>query len=82
MYEHPAHTYSIIVAEQGRVDRANELRRIIAENPARVVPRSHPRLDRVRSWFRARRADAEALRASAETPRITGDQAAEPAHAR
>ncbi|MGO2747671.1 hypothetical protein [Microbacterium sp.] len=58
MFEHPSYTYSVIVADQQLVDRANELRLAVAEHPEQVVPRAHPFRDRVRGWFHARRADA------------------------
>lgn len=82
MYEHPSYIYSSIVVEQERVDRANELRRIIAENPSRIVPRTHPVLDRMRGWFGVRRADAGAPATSADSARVICEQTARPAHAR
>lgn len=83
MYEHPSFTYSTIVREQQRVDRANELRRVIAENPSRVVRREHPVLNRMRGWFRNKRADAAApVAAHSETAPTISDPAARAAHAR
>lgn len=82
MYEHPSYTYSSIVVEQERVDRANELRRIVAENPSRIVPRTHPVLDRMRTWLGARRADAATAAAPPDSSRIICEQPAQPAHAR
>lgn len=81
MYEHPSYTYSSIVVEQKRVDRANEMRRIIAENPARIVPRAHPVLDRMRGWFGGARADAAAADPSPDGARGICDEHARPAHA-
>jgi hypothetical protein len=81
MYEHPSYTYSSIVVEQERLDRANELRRIIAENPSRIVPRTHPFLDRMRGWFGGRRADAAAEAVSPEGVRGVRDEHSRPAHA-
>lgn len=82
MFEHPSDIYNAIVVEQDRVDRANELRRIIAENPDRVIMRRRS----VRAWardrFGSRNADAaapapafEGARATvpvSESPRATG----------
>lgn len=82
MFEYPSFTYSSIVAEQERVDRANELRRIIAENPSRVVKRERSLLVRMRDWFGTRRADAATPAASSDTPRVISEQTAQPAHAR
>lgn len=82
MYEHPSFIYSTIVVEQERVDRANELRRIIAENPSRIVPRAHPVLDRMRGWFGGRQADATTQAAPVDGPHVIREQAARPAHAR
>lgn len=82
MYEHPSFTYNSIVVEQERVDRANELRRVIAENPSRIVPRAHPVLDRIRGWFGVRRADAATAAAPSGSSRIICEQPVQPAHAR
>lgn len=97
MFEHPAITYDAIVAERQRVDRANELRRIIAENPSRVVTRERPLVSWMRKWFGARRADAAASSTPADSRRVIGETAgstsspssstrtehpAQPAHAR
>ncbi len=60
MYEHPSYIYNTVMVEQERIDRANELRRIIAENPERIVTRRRPVLARVREWFGAERTDAAA----------------------
>ncbi|WP_259064422.1 hypothetical protein [Microbacterium sp. AK031] len=82
MYEHPSFTYNTILVEQERVDRANELRRVIAENPSRIVPRAHPVRDRIRGWFSVRRADAAAQSAPSDSPRVISEQTAQPVHAR
>lgn len=82
MFEHPSFTYNTIAAEQERVDRANELRRVIAANPSRVVPRTHPVLDRMRGWLGVRRVDAAVPGAASGGQRVVGDNAARPAHAR
>ncbi|GAB3632023.1 hypothetical protein GCM10027421_13760 [Microbacterium shaanxiense] len=82
MYEHPSFTYGSIIVEQERVDRANEMRRIIAENPSRIIPRAHPVLDRMRGWFRAGRADAVSAATSVDGARAVCDHTARPAHAR
>lgn len=81
MYEHPAYIYDTITVEQERVDRANELRRFIAEHPERVVRRERPFVTRVRGWFGARRADAAASAAASEGSAVVCDQNARPAHA-
>lgn len=81
MFEHPSYIYSSIVVEQERVDRANELRRIIAENPARIVPRAHPVIDRLRDWFGGRQADAAASAAASDGSRRICEENARPAHA-
>ncbi len=89
MFEHPFFTYNRVVVEQERVDRANEVRRIVAESPSRIVPRARPVRDRIRGWFGAGRADAaaqsapsESPRAIPESPRAISDQTAQPVHAR
>ncbi len=81
MYEHPSFIYGSIIVEQERVDRANELKRIIAENPSRIVPRAHPVLDRIRGWFGSGRADAAAAAASSDSARGMCDEHARPVHA-
>lgn len=82
MFEHPSLTYNTIAVEQERVDRVNEMRRIISENPSRVVARRHRVLDRVRGWFGSRRADAQASAAPSGSPHVICDPTARPAHAR
>lgn len=82
MYEHPSFTYSRFAVEQERMDRANELRRTIAENPSRIVPRAHPVLDRMRGWFGRRQADAAASAPASDGQHVICDQTARPAHAR
>lgn len=82
MFEHPSDIYNTIVVEQERIDRANELRRIIAENPERVITRRRPVLALVRGWFRGRQADAAASAVASESSRANGDAVARPAHAR
>lgn len=81
MYEHPSYIYNTVLVEQERIDRQNELRRIIAENPERVVRRRGPVLSRVSGWFRTRQADAAASGVASDTPRVV-DPMARPAHAR
>lgn len=82
MYEHPSYTYNAFVVEQERIDRANELRRIIAENPERVVRRERPLARRVRGWFGIGRSDAAASAIASENPQAATDVIARPAHAR
>ncbi len=87
MFEHPSHTYSRILIEQERIDRANELRRIVADNPARIVRRRRRRRRRalvagISGWFRSRRREAVASAAPAEHPCAVNDSPVRPAHAR
>lgn len=58
MYEHPSFLYDTAVADQRRIDQANELRRVIAENPSRIVPRKRPLLAALRRLLGVRRVDA------------------------
>ncbi|MGO2931846.1 hypothetical protein [Microbacterium sp.] len=82
MYAHPSYIYNAFVVEQERIDRANELRRIIAENPERVVRHEGSFARRVRGWFRGGGSDAAASAIASETPRGAADVTARPAHAR
>jgi len=87
MYEHTSFTYDTIVAEQKRVDRANELRRVIAESPQRVEPRERRLPSRIRGLLGIGRADAAAQvtsssSAPAEGSRVTREHTAQPVHAR
>ena len=82
MFEHPQVTYDAIVAEQQRIDRANELRRIIADNPERVVLRQHPILDRLRNVIPRGRTNAATKAVASESPREICDPTARAAHAR
>ncbi len=82
MFEHPSYTVSSFAVEQERIDRANEMRRVIAENPERIVPRERSFSRRVRGWFGARRVDAATPVAASDDARVARDQAARPAHAR
>jgi len=79
MFQDPILTHDSIVAEQARVDEANELRRMVADHPDRVIPRRHPILARVRGWFRAGRKNAAT---AAPEARVAPDPAARPLHAR
>ncbi|WP_194421316.1 hypothetical protein [Microbacterium abyssi] len=82
MYEHPSYIHNTILVEQERIDRENELRRIITENPDRVIRRRGSVLSRVSGWFRTRQADAAASVVAADSPRAICDTTARPAHAR
>ena len=82
MFEHPSHTYSRILMEQERIDRANELRRIVADNPARIVRRRRALVAGISGWFRSRRREAVASAAPAEHPCAVNDSSVRPAHAR
>ena len=82
MFEHPQLTYDAIAVEQKRIDRANEMRRIVADSPERIVPRQHPILRRLRSMFRNERTDAAAQAIASDRPRVICDPAAQAAHAR
>lgn len=82
MYEHPSYIYNTVMVEQERIDRANELRRIIAESPERIVTRRRPVLTRVREWFGVERTDAAAAAVASDSARVIGDPAPRPAHAR
>lgn len=82
MYEHPSYIYNAFVVEQERIDRANELRRIIAENPERVVRHEGSFARRVRGWFGIGRSDAAASAVASENPQAATDVIARPAHAR
>lgn len=89
MYEHTSLMYDTIVADQQRIDRANELRRFVAENSSRVIPRERPIFSWVRRLFGIGRADAAmpaAVRASSASPaaagsRVVRDSAGWTAHA-
>jgi len=81
MYEHPSFTYNRVVVEQERVDRANELRRVVAENSSRIMPRAHPVRDRIRGWFGVSRADAATPVAASESARVICEPTAQPVHA-
>lgn len=70
MFEHTSFTYDMIVAEQERVDRANEMRRIVSENPSRIVRRERPFV----AWMRRLGARRETVDAR--------ERASRPAHAR
>lgn len=78
MFEHSSYIHNSFAVEQERIDRANELRRVIAESPERIVPRERSITRRVRGWLRRRRADA----VTTDDARVARDQAARPAHAR
>lgn len=82
MFEHPSQVIETIAVEQERIDRANELRRFIAEHPERIVRRERPFVARVRSWFGTRRADAATPAAASDGSLVICDQNARPAHAR
>jgi hypothetical protein len=82
MYENPTYIYNTFAVEQERIDRANERRRIVAENPDRVVPRERSFSRRLRAWFGARHADAASPTASDDVRVGHGDRAARPVHAR
>ena len=71
MFEHTSFTYDMIVAERERVDRANELRRIVSESPSRIVRREHPVVAWMHRRFAARHGAVDAR-----------ENAARPAHAR
>lgn len=79
MFQDPILTHDVIVAEQARVDEANELRRMVADHPDRVIPHVHPILARVRGWFRVDRAGTAT---AAPEGRVAPDPAARPLHAR
>ena len=80
MYEH--FTYSTIVVERERIDRENELKRIVAENPDRVVRRENALVARVRGWLRTHRTDAAAASVAAERVSEIRDEVPRPAYAR
>ncbi len=79
MFQDPILTHDSIVAEQARVDEANELRRMIADHPDRVIPRRHPVLAWGRGWNRIDRANTAT---AAPEARVAPDPAARPLHAR
>jgi hypothetical protein len=80
MYEH--FIYSTIVVEQQRMDRENELKRIVGENPDRLVRRENALVARVRGWFRSHETDAAAAAVTADSAREIRDQVPQPAYAR
>lgn len=82
MIEHPFYTYNAFAVEQERIDRANERRRFIAENPERIVQRERSLARRVRGWFGGRRSDAATLVAASDGAHAASDRTARPAHAR
>lgn len=78
MFEHPSFIHDALIVEQERIDRANELRRVIAENPSRIARREHPLRARIRGWFRTVDEDAAASPTSGAAAAV--DRAC-PAHA-
>ncbi|WP_300267498.1 hypothetical protein [Microbacterium sp.] len=87
MFEHPSFTYTAYVTERQRIDRENELRRVIAEHPERIVSPRHPFVSRIRELIRRRlgeeRRDSAAVAAAAsERSRRLNDSSASAVHAR
>lgn len=80
MYEN--FIYSTIVVEQERLDRENELKRIVSENPDRLVRRERRLVTRVRGWLRRHQTDAAAAAVAADSVREIRDEVPQPAYAR
>ncbi|MEW1963022.1 hypothetical protein AB0269_11245 [Microbacterium sp. NPDC077644] len=80
MYEN--FIYSTIVVEQERLDRENELKRIVSENPDRLVRRERRLVSRARGWLRRHQTDAAAAAVAADSVREIRDEVPQPAYAR